>query len=547
MDNQYAFPFNKKKVTDTINNYIKNSIKFQKTYIFEENKDLNGNIFLRDYSYFLADTEFFNKPIICEYAIWASDYMIGHMRQSNYYFIDGTWYKPGGIEQILIIMFKDIITGDKIPGIYTVTNNKTEYLYTRMLYSIKNILTQNDEYELKLNCVITDTEDALINSINTVFNNIQRIGCYYHYMQDIKRNIKNFKNNKNLIQDANEIVSINTGENTEVSELKNEIKLEKDFIYELSLIPLIYGGEELKFEELINQIIIKYPSFILFINNYFLKYKKKYFLDNSYNYNLLSEDCRSNSSLECYNKYIKNNLGKKHGLSWLNFITFIRNEANRIEKINNDNINANIKFKAKYSKFNTNKYTEKKFNNVNNVNNITIDTNFFNPFTKSYKNSHQTNIQWIIWHSYSCRYDSFITLYTFTLYDYLKKNNNFMTSDLIYINNFIEKNHFKFSFNLIDELWKYMIYNNIDINETLKKDGIIQIIDDGFHKSGFVSQLFSIFKRNILFCIQYEEEEKCTNCFFSKNNYIYNDPLLKINENFLDFIKIESVILNNIY
>ena len=36
------------------------------------------------------------------------------------------------------------------------------------------------------------------------------------------------------------------------------------------------------------------------------------------------------------------------------------------------------------------------------------------------------------------------------------------------------------------------------------------------------------------------------NCFFSKNNYIYNDPLLKINENFLDFIKIESVILNNI-
>ena len=92
-----------------------------------------------------------------------------------------------------------------------------------------------------------------------------------------------------------------------------------------------------------------------------------------------------------------------------------------------------------------------------------------------------------------------------------------------------------------------MIYNNIDINETLKKDGIIQIIDDGFHKSGFVSQLFSIFKRNILFCIQYEEEEKCTNCFFSKNNYIYNDPLLKINENFLDFIKIESVILNNIY
>ena len=74
--------------------------------------------------------------------------MIGQIRQWNYFFIDGTWYKPGGMEQILIIMFKDIIMGGKIPVIYTVTNNKFEYLYTRLLNSIKNILTQNDEYEL---------------------------------------------------------------------------------------------------------------------------------------------------------------------------------------------------------------------------------------------------------------------------------------------------------------------------------------------------------------------------------------------------------------
>ena len=39
--------------------------------------------------------------------------------------------------------------------------------------------------------------------------------------------------------------------------------------------------------------------------------KKSYFEDNTYNYNLLPKDCRSNSSLENYNKYLKENLGKK--------------------------------------------------------------------------------------------------------------------------------------------------------------------------------------------------------------------------------------------
>ena len=38
------------------------------------------------------------------------------MRESLYYFIDGTWYKTSGMAQIIVIMFKDIITKDKIPG-----------------------------------------------------------------------------------------------------------------------------------------------------------------------------------------------------------------------------------------------------------------------------------------------------------------------------------------------------------------------------------------------------------------------------------------------
>ena len=37
------------------------------------------------------------------------------------------------------------------------------------------------------------------------------------------------------------------------------------------------------------------------------------------------------------------------------------------------------------------------------------------------------------------------------------------------------------------------------------------------------------------------------NWFFSAKNLICSEPLLKINEEFLDLNKIESVILNNIY
>ena len=38
--------------------------------------------------------------------------------------------------QILIIMFKEIITGLKIPGIYIVTNLKNEEMYNKIFTSV---------------------------------------------------------------------------------------------------------------------------------------------------------------------------------------------------------------------------------------------------------------------------------------------------------------------------------------------------------------------------------------------------------------------------
>ena len=59
------------------------------------------------------------------------------MRKSNYFFIDATKHKPPGRLQFLIIMYKNIINGEKYPGYM---NNKFQDLYTKifkLLFSFK--------------------------------------------------------------------------------------------------------------------------------------------------------------------------------------------------------------------------------------------------------------------------------------------------------------------------------------------------------------------------------------------------------------------------
>lgn len=51
-------------------------------------------------------------------------FKFAHIRQSKNNFIDGTWYRPKGFRQILIIEYKDIITKEKIIGPYIIMNKK---------------------------------------------------------------------------------------------------------------------------------------------------------------------------------------------------------------------------------------------------------------------------------------------------------------------------------------------------------------------------------------------------------------------------------------
>ena len=73
------------------------------------------------------------KPLLNIYALWINDISISHIRKSKNFFIDNTWYLSDGFAQILIILYKDIITNDKLPCCFIIMNNKKFNLFKKVL------------------------------------------------------------------------------------------------------------------------------------------------------------------------------------------------------------------------------------------------------------------------------------------------------------------------------------------------------------------------------------------------------------------------------
>ena len=158
-------------------------------------------------------------------------------------------------------------------------------------------------------------------------------------------------------------------------------------------------------------------------------------------------------------------------------------------------------------------------------------------------NPYLTEIEWIKYNNYSCRYDSFLTLFIGCLYGYLSIFNNNLNKDILFV---IEKSKYLINgnFSVIDEIWKYFIDQKIDILKTVKIDNNLITINDGFHDFGYVNQLFSIFETSDIFCLKYIIEGKCFNCNTILNpNYEYNKCLISINDNFLNLNILDSIFL----
>ena len=236
-------------------------------------------------------------------------------------------------------MYKDIITDLKIPGIYILLNSKNEDLYNMVFEDVINLITWKGKKEINIKTIVTDSEKALMNSIKKYFPTSQRVACYFHYKQDIVRNIRSYGLYKDeMKKQSNEVIKI------------------------LSSIPYYKGNIEIDNKILEDtKKLYKYHS--NFIENYFKINKMPYFIDNSLNYDIIPDDCRTNNFLENYNGYIKHILGKHRIINWVNFIHFIKSESGRsIEKLMNSN-NNNLKiFKMLIEKEKIIKKEKNKFN-----------------------------------------------------------------------------------------------------------------------------------------------------------------------------------------
>ena len=89
--------------------------------------------------------------------------------------------------------------------------------------SINRIITQQNIYETNFLTITTDKEQVLINAVNNNFNNVKRIGCWFHLSQD-------------LIREARTMGLLNS------KNKKLDVNITYNVISNLSLLPLQYKG-----------------------------------------------------------------------------------------------------------------------------------------------------------------------------------------------------------------------------------------------------------------------------------------------------------------
>ena len=68
---------------------------------------------------------------------------------------------------------------------FILLNKDSEDIYNASLESEYNIITHQGVYDLSLESICTDTENALMNACMKNFPNVQRIRCFFHYKQDL--------------------------------------------------------------------------------------------------------------------------------------------------------------------------------------------------------------------------------------------------------------------------------------------------------------------------------------------------------------------------
>lgn len=100
--------------------------------------------------------------------IWVSNYNIKRIRHSFHYYLDVTYVSTKEFYELLILIYLDINSKKKIPGVYILLNSKFENSYIIVLKALKKIITCENR-KLNFYSITLDFEEALINAANKVF------------------------------------------------------------------------------------------------------------------------------------------------------------------------------------------------------------------------------------------------------------------------------------------------------------------------------------------------------------------------------------------
>ncbi len=84
-------------------------------------------------------------------------------------------------------MFYDELSNKTIHACYILINNKFESGYKKSLKAFLRLITLEGTLKLNIKTICTDFEPAIINIIKELFPQVRHVGCFFHYVQGLRR------------------------------------------------------------------------------------------------------------------------------------------------------------------------------------------------------------------------------------------------------------------------------------------------------------------------------------------------------------------------
>ena len=507
--------------------YDKNKIKMKKNhlkYVFNKFKKICFPSTLDeiyDYCNYIEGLGYFCRSVSREslldekkqiidhsHLIFFTELSIKRLIISENLLIDGTFTYPKGYYQTIIIMFYDPIIFKMIPGIFIAVNNKTKPGYIKIFSFIRDYIYKyvaNDLNKITCKYFTTDFEVSLHESFKNVFNKLENLkhkGCFFHYMKNIRKFlIKNGFTKKINMDKYNYIIK-------KCYNLPFKKNINKNINKEIKTL----FGKNIDYEE---------------FERYFKNQWTDYFKNKSLCLEKIAIKFRTTNSLENFNRVFKNEFNKKGEIDIVIYVDtlititkeqkeYFENELNKQPEKSNlsdGKIKKKDNSEEEMSSDNELKKLMEEFEQSSNEENNSLDISDHSENSDQEISSQNLNNKvGFIWDKNSCAFDSFITIFIYSIYPHIS-------------NNLIEINNQKFK--------EYIIFIDEIIAEYLNKEIKFYEIYEAFNKSN-KTDIYTLKKEEVYsynpivinyrilvnipyFYIKYKINHYCTGkCKFSK-------------------------------